>query len=410
MGSALARQQRLMGFEKIRDSAHLVLNYLADVQSERRDTAIEDGYQAASYTLYQVQRLPEMTRARVENAIKILRDNGRIFSRIPAEKNSMQPHTFSLGDVRAIYETAGLPSFTEFKAKLGGSPDGKTVAFLNLKGGVGKTTSCATIATGLVHHKNLIRHRLRVAVIDMDPQGSTSVAFGFAGIGKSNQQHSAIEAIATRATPDTVRSWIKPTSSEGLFLLPAGSSDAFFSLSAYQYATETGMHMSELLSRFVIDPIRDQFDLILIDCGPHLDAALLNTLQASDSMLVPIGLDPLELDSSVKFLSSLHDLLSSMPSSRLDPDAIWLLGSKFDSTNAQHLDNYAILKSLKQVHLLRQPMDQLRPFSMVAEDGRTVFTVQPKHYSGDSRSLRRAQSVAEDVVSEFFTHILEVSK
>ena len=56
---------------------------------------------------------------------------------------------------------------------------GKRVVFTMGKGGVGKTTSLVTIATGLVHHRNLIKHQLRVAVIDLDPQGSTSLAFGF---------------------------------------------------------------------------------------------------------------------------------------------------------------------------------------------------------------------------------------
>ena len=408
MISVLERQQRLVGFEKLRNQASMVLGYIADVKQDRRDSSIEDGYQSAVYTMYQVQRLPEMTRARVEGAINVLRDGGREFSRLPAEKNALQPHTFSHADVRAIYKAAGQRSFAEIKSTLGSDTRAKVVACQNLKGGVGKTTSTVTIATGLVHHRNLIRHQLRVAVIDMDPQGSTSVAFGFAGLGKV-PQHSAIEAIASRATPETVRSWMLPTSSDGLFVMPAGTADGFFSLQAYQHAADTGINMTELLTKYVIDPIRDHFDLILLDAGPHLDAALINTLQASDSLFVAIGLDPLEFDSSLKFLESIHGLLANIPSPNLDPASVWLLGSKFDGTNPQHLDNYMMLKNLEPAKLFVNRMEQLRPFSSVTEDGRTVFTIQPKHYAGDTRSLRRAQNVAENVVAEFFSNILEVS-
>lgn len=135
MISVLERQQRLVGFEKLRNQARMVLGYIADVKQDRRDSSIEDGYQSAVYTMYQVQRLPEMTRARVEGAIKVLRDGGREFSRLPAEKNALQPHTFSHADVRAIYKAAGQRSFAEIKSTLGSDTRAKVVACQNLKGG-----------------------------------------------------------------------------------------------------------------------------------------------------------------------------------------------------------------------------------------------------------------------------------
>ncbi|MBA8782064.1 MULTISPECIES: ParA family protein [Aeromonas] len=405
----LAKQQQLMRFESLRDEARFTLDYLENAKNERIGDNGEDEPEGVVFSQYQLHRLPNMTRAKADAAIKLLEDSGREFNQKPSKNNARTLHSYSHADVRAIYKASGQRSYAEMNKVLGASQSARVVGCINLKGGVGKTTSLVTIATGLVHHRNLIKHQLRVAVIDLDPQGSTSLAFGFSGLGKKDQ-HSAIEAIASRATPDTVRSWMLPTSSDGLFVMPAGRADGLFSLQAHQHAAETGVNMSELLTKFVIDPLRDSFDCILCDVGPHLDGALINTLEACDSLFVPISLDPLELDSSLKFLESIHGLLASIPTARLNPDSVWIMASKYDGTNPQHLDHFKLLRYLDHVRVLTNPLELLRPFSVVSEDGRTVFTIHRNDYSGAPSSLSRAQYNAEMVIQEFFANVLEVAK
>lgn len=403
MNKALKKQQRMAGFEKLQNNALKIIGFIEQLRGERNTQAIEDGYNSASYTLHQLQQLPLMNKAKIGRAIEKLTASGRSFMRAPSEQNITKPYVFDLGDVRDIYEATGELSYAEKRSQFNLPHQCKVIGNQNLKGGVGKTTTGVTITTGLVHHKNLISKRLRVLIIDMDPQGSTTAAFGL-----SKQMHSAIEAITTQASPETVLSWVQPTASAGLSILPACSKDAFFSVTAYKVAEQQGVHVSELLMRNVIEPLKPHFDIIWLDTAPHLDASLLNCLAAADSLVVPVGLDPLELDSSFKFLASLNSMMSELPETRLSIEEIYLMASKSDMSNAQHLDNLQLLSHLRPLKVFRARMDQLRPFSMVAEDGRSVFTIQPRYYSGDTKSLRRAQAVAEDVVTEFYTTFLEL--
>ena len=74
------------------------------------------------------------------------------------------------------------------------------IAVANQKGGVGKTTTIATTASGLVNSRNLIQHQLKVLIIDLDPQASCSIAFGYSDISRSEE--SAAQAVLKKIDKD----------------------------------------------------------------------------------------------------------------------------------------------------------------------------------------------------------------
>ena len=398
LGVCVSTKETLMqGLEQLRLGARRGLAAIEKKQVLTSQTNILP----VTFTFNDVKKLPGMNQQRTESALAALRAKGMEFKRDESKQPS--PYSFSLADVRSIYQEAGIQSNRQRLEQMGRWNGASVVAALSLKGGVGKSTTAATLASGFIHARNLIAQQMRICIIDLDPQASLSVAFGYKGLGLK-EQHSAVEAIMTQASPDTLRQWVKPTASEGLYILPASSADSFFSLHAYRFADKTGINVTELLSKFVIEPLKNDFDLIIIDCGPHLDAALLNAMQCSHSMLIPVGLDPLEFDSTLKFVDRMYDLYDTIPSPILDPERIKFIATKQDASNQIHLDNYQIMMRCWPGHVLSHKMDNLRPFSAVFEEGQgqTVFTIQPKAYSGDSRSLKRALSVAENVVTEVF--------
>lgn len=393
----------LEGLQKMRENTRRTLGALDRASTVKLQNTQGPGGGEITFTLNQVRKMPGLTQPRADNAVASLKSKGRDFPR--DETKVPSPYNFSLADVRAIYREAGILSHKERLQELGLNSRAKVIAATNLKGGVGKSTTVATLASGMIHSRSLISHQLRVLIIDMDPQGSTSVAFGFKGLGFS-EQHSAVEAISKTIDPETLKTWIKPTQSCGLDILPGSTGDAFFSLNIYKFASSVGVNVTELLQTYVIEPLRDAYDVILIDCGPHFDAIVLNVMQAADALLVPVGLDPLEFDSMLKYIERLVDLYETIPHPNLDINQIKFLAVKHNFSNAIHTDNFQLLQRTYPGHVFSQKIEDLRPFAAVFDDNKTVYTMQPKFYSGDVRSLKKAQQVADQVVTDLVSIML----
>jgi ATPases involved in chromosome partitioning len=405
MNSIQHKAALLMKLEKMKSKTRVALDKL-EAGAKKKFIEIEnDGYKPISFSLNQVRNLPELTHVKAESAIAALKNKGREFSR--DEDKATRPWCFTLQDIRLIYDEAGIPTFKQ-RLESAGRYDGASVmGVINLKGGVGKSTTTTTLGAGLVHSTNLLPYRMKVLFVDLDPQGSISVAFGYKGIGLV-QQNSAIDAIRGQVSKETLMSWIQPTSSDGLYILPASRTDAFFSIKAADYAKKSGVDETQLLERFVIEPLRNEFDAILIDCGPHLDSTLLNITECADSIIIPAGLDPLEFDSTLKFVDGLYDLYEMVPSPRLNFENLKFIASKYDETNPIHIDNYRLMMMTYPGQVLAARMANLRAFNSVFDDKQTVYTAQPKFYPGDPRALklRKAVSVADQVVTEVFSSML----
>jgi cellulose biosynthesis protein BcsQ len=393
----------MVKLERMKQRTRNTINVIAKGAADKHSNNINNGYQPVTYTLNQVRKLPELTHVRAESAIAELKNKGMCFAR--DEDKETRPWSFTLADVRAIYKEAGVPSFKQRLESTGRYAGATVMGYINLKGGVGKTTTSSTISSGFVHSRNLLPHQLRVLIIDMDPQGSISVAFGYKGIGLVDQ-HSAVDAIREQVSKETLQSWIKPTSSAGLYILPASRADAFFSIKAPMLANKVGINTADLLSKYIIDPLRYDYDVIIIDCGPHLDASLLNVIECADSIVIPTGLDPVEFDSTLKFVDALYDLYEMVPTPRLAFEQLKFIATKYDDTNPIHVDNYQLMMMTWPGQVLSTRMSQLRAFGTVFDDQQTVYTAQPKFYAGDTRSLKRAQLVADQVVTEVFSSLL----
>ena len=143
----------------------------------------------------------------------------------------------------------------------------KTVAIVNQKGGVGKTTTCVNLAATLTEAGK------KVLLCDFDPQANSTSGMGVdKTVSKGIYQVLIGESEAREAVAHTrfgdVLSSNKALAGAGIELI--------------------GMERREFLLRDALDQLREDYDFIFIDCPPSLELLTLNALCAADTILVPV--------------------------------------------------------------------------------------------------------------------------
>jgi len=147
---------------------------------------------------------------------------------------------------------------------------GQTIACVNQKGGVGKTTTVVNLATSLALSGR------RILVVDLDPQGNATSGFG---IDKSTIDRSMYGALVDGIP---LRDVVIPNVIDGLSLAPSA-----IELSGAEVELVSLERRDRRLSK-ALDGVEGTYDWILIDGPPSLGLLTVNALTAADAVLIPI--------------------------------------------------------------------------------------------------------------------------
>ncbi len=169
---------------------------------------------------------------------------------------------------------------------------GKIISIANQKGGVGKTTTCTNLAASLAHYNR------KILLIDLDPQGNATMG---SGINKNDLKASINDVLLGLVN---IQDAIIPTTCN--YDIIPGNSDL----------TESEINLinkdkREYVLKNALSIIVNNYDEILIDCPPSLNMLTVNSLVASDSVLIPIQCEYYALEGLTGLLGTIQDIINS---------------------------------------------------------------------------------------------------
>ena len=201
----------------------------------------------------------------------------------------------------------------------------KTIAFVNQKGGVGKTTSAVNLAA------TVAAKGFKVLLVDIDPQGNATSGLG---INKREVKASSYDIIVNAQPIEKV---IMHTEFKNLWVIPSSMNLAGAELEL----VEMSHRESKLKNSLAI--IKSNFDFIFLDCPPSLGLITLNGLCAAETILVPIQCEYYALEGLSQLISTVRTV-KRVYNPRIDMEGVLL--TMFDS----------------RLNLTHQVVDELKKF------------------------------------------------
>lgn len=257
---------------------------------------------------------------------------------------------------------------------------GQTIAFLNKKGGVGKTST--------VHHLGgtLARYGRRVLLVDADPQASLSQGLLGAEAAEDLDPGRTIAAIFDESGVSSPRDLVHPTSFLNLWLLPGHDAAA-----QYNEPEPWATGLRQFALRDAIAEIAGDFDLVLIDCPPHIQLWAWSALVAADGVVVPVQPE----DYGAQGLKAIRRIIARVQadvSGRLT--LIGYLVSMFNKSLSVHVTYEGFLRELHGADVFATVIPHAKDYKEAVTYRKPIVEYKPKSAAGKATAALAEEFLA----------------
>lgn len=249
----------------------------------------------------------------------------------------------------------------------------KIIAVANQKGGVGKTTTSVNLGAGMASLGK------RVLLVDIDPQGNTTSGVG---INKADVAHCIYDVLIEEIHP---REAIVETNIPGLHLIPATIQLAGAEIELVSTISR------EVRLKKSLQMIKHEYDYILIDCPPSLGMLTINSLTASDSVIIPIQCEYYALEGLSQLLNTVR-LVQKHLNTSLQIEGVLL--TMFDARTNLGIQVIEEVKKYFQQKVYKTIIPRNIRLSEAPSHGQSIITYDPR-----SRGAEVYLELAKEVIS-----------
>lgn len=241
------------------------------------------------------------------------------------------------------------------------------IAVANQKGGVGKTTTSINLSAGLA------RAGFRVLLVDLDPQGHSTLAVG---LDPYDLKQTMFE-VMTQQIPSIQNIAIPLNEGQGFSIAPA----------TLQLDTGAQQIINKPYRESILSNALDNvpFDYIILDCPPTLGVLTYNALNACDVVIVPCEMSRLAFE-GVANLMNLSDMIKNWRRAHAFPlqdPFVRILLTKYDSRKS--VTNQTLLESIGiyQQYLFSTKIRQNEPINQALMENQSVFSKDPRSHGAE---------------------------
>jgi chromosome partitioning protein len=272
------------------------------------------------------------------------------------------------------------------------------IAVSNLKGGVGKTQTAVDLG------KKLAIEGLRSLLLDFDAQGTaTLISSGL--IPDLELGYDATITNCLLSDPNNISKVVLKTHFDGFDLIPANLAIQDCDL---LLPNEKENNQERLGSPFMrlsqaLKTIKNQYDVILIDCGPNLGLLTLNAIIACDGMIIPIPPNMNDYSSFIMYTATLRNMFKELPDKKLEYFRI-MLSKHSGSNEALQMEN--MMREQFGRFILSNHMCETVEVAKAANEIGTIYDVSKPR--GSREAYRRAIQHLDDVNMEIINNFKDI--
>ena len=250
----------------------------------------------------------------------------------------------------------------------------RTLAIVNQKGGVGKTTSAINLSVALAELEQ------NTLVVDLDPQGALSVGLGVEGAGLDHTVYTAM------TDPEFDINRVVYPLRPSLDLIPSN-----IELASAEMELIAEIRREYILQR-ILDPIADRYDFILLDCPPNLGLLTINALTACQQAVIPMQCEYFAMR-GIRMLLQAIDWIKARVNNDLELGGI--LVTMYSTGTIHHREVLDELRAVFGPKVFRSIIHKSIRFAEASVASQSIV-----EYSPDHRGTREYRALAKEIMAQ----------